>query len=104
MLATGIPPNAPGLDGVGYREVVAMIEGRLPQAQLRDAVLVSTRRYAKRQETWLRNQLRDRSAVSGQQSSVWLLDATPPPDVLAGEIVKRLSHLAGDRQPATDHA
>jgi tRNA dimethylallyltransferase len=80
-LAAGAPPDAPGLDGVGYREVVAMLQGRLPQAALRDAILVSTRRYAKRQETWFRNQLRD--------ASVWTLDATESAEVLAARVLKR---------------
>src|SRR5687767_13805530 len=57
VLATGVAPDAPGLDGVGYREVVAMLNGGLSESALRDAILVSTRRYAKRQETWFRNQL-----------------------------------------------
>jgi tRNA A37 N6-isopentenylltransferase MiaA len=67
-----------------------MLEGRLPEATLRDAILVSTRRYAKRQETWFRNQLRSQSSVVGSQSSVWVLDATREPGVLAREIMKRL--------------
>jgi len=81
VLGNGVPPDAPGLDGVGYREVVAMLQGRLPEAALRDAILVSTRRYAKRQETWFRNQLRD--------ASVWTLDATEGPDVLAARVLER---------------
>lgn len=81
VLAAGAAPESPGLDGVGYREVVAMLQGRLPEAALRDAILVSTRRYAKRQETWFRNQLRD--------ASVWTLDATETPEALARRVVER---------------
>ncbi|HXM38535.1 MAG TPA: tRNA (adenosine(37)-N6)-dimethylallyltransferase MiaA [Gemmatimonadales bacterium] len=80
-LAAGAAPDAAGLDGVGYREVVAMLLGRLPEAALRDAILVATRRYAKRQETWFRNQLRD--------ASVWTLDATERPQTLAARILER---------------
>ncbi|MGH7568529.1 MAG: tRNA (adenosine(37)-N6)-dimethylallyltransferase MiaA, partial [Gemmatimonadales bacterium] len=58
VLARGVAPDAPGLDGVGYREVVALLAGRLPPADLRDAIFGATRRYAKRQETWFRHQLR----------------------------------------------
>jgi tRNA dimethylallyltransferase len=81
VLAAGAAASAPGLDGVGYREVVAMLQGKLPEAALRDAVLVSTRRYAKRQETWFRNQLRD--------AAVWTLDATQGPEVLAARVLER---------------
>jgi tRNA dimethylallyltransferase len=95
VLASGIGPDAPGLDGVGYREVVSMLQGHTPEAQLRDAILVSTRRYAKRQETWFRNQLRGQpSAVSSQQAKVWVLDATVQPDELASTIMGRWKQMA----------
>src|SRR5213594_4227488 len=58
LLARGVPPDAAGLDGVGYREVVAMLRGDLPADRLAEAIVVATRRYAKRQETWFRHQLR----------------------------------------------
>src|SRR5438034_3524617 len=58
VLATGVAPQAPGLDGVGYREAAAKRAGRLPERELRGAIVVATRRYAKRQETWFRNLLR----------------------------------------------
>src|SRR5207237_10757315 len=67
-----VAPDAPGLDGVGYREVVAMLAGRLPERGLRDAIIVATRRYAKRQETWFRHQLRDGGRGTGE-GSVWTL-------------------------------
>ena len=95
VLESGVQPDAPGLDGVGYREVVRMVQGHLPEAQLRDAILVSTRRYAKRQETWFRNQLRRQpSAVSDQQQAVWTLDATATPDELAIKIMERFKQMA----------
>jgi tRNA dimethylallyltransferase len=58
LLAAGVPPGAPGLSGVGYPETVAVLEGRLPRADLAAAITAATRRYAKRQETWFRHQLR----------------------------------------------
>jgi tRNA dimethylallyltransferase len=94
VLEAGVLPDAAGLDGVGYREVVAMLNGQLSERALRDAILVATRRYAKRQETWFRNQLRHQpSAVSGQQKTQ-VLDATPAPSQLASEIVERWKQIA----------
>jgi tRNA dimethylallyltransferase len=81
VLARGVPPDAGGLDGVGYREVVAMLANRLPAAELREAIAAATRAYAKRQETWFRNQLRD--------GPVWTLDATEEPPALAALILER---------------
>lgn len=95
QLDAGVAPDAAGLDGIGYREVVAMLNGQLSENALRDAILVSTRRYAKRQETWFRNQLsRQPSAVGRQQATLWALDATRPPETLAKEIMNRWKQMA----------
>src|SRR6266566_3889543 len=95
ILATGVAPHAPGLDGVGYREVAAMLAGRLPERDLREAIVVATRRYAKRQETWFRNQLRHPSSVLRRPEDVWTLDATRDPQALA--------HRIGERWHAVTH-
>jgi len=89
LLARGVAPAAPGLDGVGYREVVAVLAGRLAQRELRDAIVTATRQYAKRQETWFRNQLRHPSSVIRRPDDVWAIDATRDPQVLAREIHER---------------
>ena len=88
LLTAGVAPHAPGLDGVGYREVVVLLEGRLPAHALREAIVAATRRYAKRQETWFRHQLRDEGRGRGE-GYVWTLDATEPPAVLAERIQAR---------------
>jgi tRNA dimethylallyltransferase len=80
-LDRGIPADAPGLDGIGYREVVAMLEGSLPEPLLRDAILAATRQYAKRQDTWFRNQLRE--------SQVWAINATDSAALIADRILER---------------
>ena len=80
-LDRGIAADAPGLDGIGYREVVAMLQGSLPEPLVRDAILAATRQYAKRQDTWFRNQLRE--------SQVWAINATDAPALIAGRIVER---------------
>ncbi|HYK83490.1 MAG TPA: tRNA (adenosine(37)-N6)-dimethylallyltransferase MiaA [Gemmatimonadales bacterium] len=88
VLARGVAPQAPGLDAVGYREVVALLQGRLAAAALRDAIVVATRRYAKRQDTWFRNQLRAPGA--GRRAwEVWTVDAVESPEALAGKIDAR---------------
>jgi len=95
VLARGVPSGAAGLDGVGYRETVAMLERRLPAAELREAIAAATRAYAKRQETWFRNQLRRQpSAVSRQPDEVWTLDASDDPASLAARIFERWHAVA----------
>jgi tRNA dimethylallyltransferase len=99
LLAAGAPPSAPGLDGVGYREVVAMLDRRLPEHGLREAIFIATRRYAKRQETWFRHQLsREHGAGSGSVE-VWTLDASAEPGVLADQIVARWKECTAPRSP-----
>ena len=78
LLASGVGADAPALTGVGYAELVAHLEGRLAAAKLEEAIAAATRRYAKRQETWLRHQLR---------GSVTEFDAGRPPPALARAVL-----------------
>jgi len=77
VLSEGHPALAPGLDSVGIREAVDYLHGRRSRESVADAITISTRQYAKRQETWFRHQLRE---------PVVTLDATRPPEELAEEI------------------
>jgi tRNA dimethylallyltransferase len=96
-LARGTAPGAAGLDGVGYRETVAVLTGGLDPADLRDAIIRSTRHYAKRQETWFRNQLRyPPSAIGHQPEAVWTLDATREPSDLAEAVHERWHRVLAD--------
>jgi tRNA dimethylallyltransferase len=78
VLAAGVPDDAPGLRTLGYGEVISMLEGRLEAAELAEAINAATRRYAKRQETWFRHQLKGPVA--------WL-DAARDPAALASEVL-----------------
>jgi len=52
-----VPPDAPAWNATGYDAVRRMIRGELTRAAARDAILIHTRQYAKRQRTWFRHQL-----------------------------------------------
>jgi tRNA dimethylallyltransferase len=41
---------------IGLREIQALLRGEITEATCRDAIVLATRRYAKRQLTWFRNQ------------------------------------------------
>ena len=56
LLAAGVPVDAPAFAAIGYRETVELLEGRLGEAEWREAILRETRRFAKRQETWFRRE------------------------------------------------
>jgi tRNA dimethylallyltransferase len=56
LLALGVPESANAFKGIGYREVLrARSQGRDP-ADTREAIVVATRQYAKRQRTWFRKE------------------------------------------------
>jgi tRNA dimethylallyltransferase len=77
VLAEGHGPHTPGLDGIGIREAVEYLHGLRARDSVAEAIAIGTRQYAKRQQTWFRHQL---------AGDVVTVDATRPPEILAGEI------------------
>ncbi len=76
LLAAGVPGTANAFSGIGYREVLrATLDRRDPRAE-RDAIVVATRRYAKRQRTWFR----------GERGLSWL-DGASDVEALATTVV-----------------
>ncbi len=56
--ARGYPPDARAFAAIGYREARQCLDGEIPVSELAAAIALSTRRYAKRQRTWLRGEMR----------------------------------------------
>ncbi|MFH1071386.1 MAG: tRNA (adenosine(37)-N6)-dimethylallyltransferase MiaA [Candidatus Glassbacteria bacterium] len=52
LLAAGVPPRAPGMQSLGYPEVLELVAGRIGREEAFDRVVKKTRQYAKRQRTW----------------------------------------------------
>ena len=76
LLDEGVPASANAFKGIGYREVLtARSEGGEP-ASKREAIVIATRQYAKRQRTWFR-----------KEPGVTWLDGELPADALASRIV-----------------
>ena len=65
-----VPATAPAWNATGYDTLRRMELGELSTNAARDAVLVQTRQYAKRQRTWFRHQL--------PEDAVTRLDPTVP--------------------------
>jgi len=55
LLSSGIPTTAPGLATVGYQEIVSYLEGKIPENNAYERIVINSRRYAKRQSTWFRH-------------------------------------------------
>jgi len=59
LAARGLDPDLPAMKATGLREFMACLRGELSLAQALEAAKRETRRYAKRQLTWFRNQTPD---------------------------------------------
>jgi tRNA dimethylallyltransferase len=56
LLAKGLAENAKPFDFIGYREMLAVSRGEMGVGEARAAIQQATRRYAKRQITWFRQE------------------------------------------------
>lgn len=82
LLDAGYVDRDPGMSGTGYREVARHLRGESTLDEALDDVRRNTRRYARRQLTWFRNQLPD---------SACRIDATAPLDE---QVARTLQALA----------
>ena len=54
LLAVGYSPSLSSFRSIGYREISAHIEGRMPPDEMRQAIISKTRRFARTQFAWFR--------------------------------------------------
>ncbi len=59
LVALGLPAELPVMKAIGVAEIGAFLTGQSPLADTEAAIIHSTRRYAKRQATWIRGQMGD---------------------------------------------
>ncbi len=74
LIAAGHQPGEPGLSATGYPEVMAHLAGELTLEEAADRIRRATRRYARRQLTWLRHQL--------PEGAVWLDGSRSEPELV----------------------
>jgi tRNA dimethylallyltransferase len=79
LIEHGYGPDAPGMTGVGYREIALQLAGEIDPDEAEERIRRATRAYARRQSTWFRHQLPDDTLV---------VDATDPLD-------QRIERVAG---------
>jgi len=87
LLHSGLSPSTQSLATVGYREMIAYINGDLSKSQAQQAMVISTRQYAKRQRTWARHQFPDAINVQGTMHA------------MAEHILSNIQHLQSTRTP-----
>jgi len=54
LISQGVDPLCKPMQAIGYKQVVAMIQGDLDNASLEEEIATATRQYAKRQVTWFK--------------------------------------------------
>ncbi len=57
LRAAGLEKNPSAAKAIGYREVLAVLDGQLPENQLAAEIAKNTRGLVKKQRTWFRTQL-----------------------------------------------
>lgn len=68
LAARSLDPRLPLMKAVGFREFAAHLRGELHLARALELAQMETRRYAKRQLTWLRRQMTDWPRVTGEDA------------------------------------
>ena len=74
-----LPRDCPAAGAIGYREMLAALDGRCTPAEAAEAVKVATRQYAKRQLTWFRADPTVRWLACDREDGT----PRPPQDLLA---------------------
>lgn len=64
-----LDPALPAARIIGRRELLALHDGAMPKDEAIEKAVIATRQYAKRQDTWFRNQLGDWPRMDGMQSN-----------------------------------
>lgn len=70
LLARGLRENPSAARAIGYRETIAFLEGRLPEAGLEAEIVRNTRALVRKQRTWFRTQLPEHRMVDAATAGV----------------------------------
>ena len=70
LLRRGFDPELNSLQTVGYKESIGYVQGKLRFEDMVSLIKMNTRRYAKRQLTWFRNQTPDWPRVRKHDQTV----------------------------------
>lgn len=82
LLRAGVSPTCRPMRAVGYKEAVAVVEGRIQERHIKSHIVQSTWQYARRQRTWLR-----------REASVLHLE-TDSPESASRYILQQVVHTA----------
>jgi tRNA dimethylallyltransferase len=76
LLARGYSPDLRPLQSIGYRQAVAVLDGRMSRGEAERVIVTETMRLAKRQMTWFRHQAKvtwfETAEAAHQAAREWL--------------------------------
>ncbi|MBN8910901.1 MAG: tRNA (adenosine(37)-N6)-dimethylallyltransferase MiaA [Rhizobiales bacterium] len=73
LLERGLDPDLPVMRALGVRPLVGLIEGKLTANEASEIAKAETRRYAKRQLTWLRRNMMSWKHISEQETGCFVV-------------------------------
>jgi tRNA dimethylallyltransferase len=76
VMALGLDPGLPGMKALGAPELMAHLAGQISLEEAATRARIATRRYAKRQLTWVRNQMFHWKVLNGHNAAENLAIAT----------------------------
>jgi len=56
LLESGVTTDSPALRAIGYQQIVEHITKEVPLGVTKEKIIIATRQYAKRQETWFKKE------------------------------------------------
>jgi tRNA dimethylallyltransferase len=65
-----LDPTLPSARIIGRRELLALHDGAMDETEAVERAVIATRQYAKRQDTWFRNQLPDWTRMDGRLDNI----------------------------------
>ncbi len=74
LLARGLDPALPVMKALGVAEIAALLAGETSREEALARLQQNTRRYAKRQLTWLRNQMADWPRAENADAAVMAIE------------------------------
>jgi tRNA dimethylallyltransferase len=66
LLPRNLDPTLPAMKALGVPEISAYLAGELTLEEAKERIKLLTRRYAKRQMTWVRNKMQEAHLSSAQ--------------------------------------
>jgi tRNA dimethylallyltransferase len=70
LRVAGLEKNPSAVRAIGYREVLAMLDGKLGESALADEIAKNTRALVKKQRTWFRTQLPEHRVVEAAEAVI----------------------------------